>query len=641
MPIVRAVQTSLTSGELDPRLRKRTDVKHYYNGAAKIYNCLVHPQGGAFSRWGLRYNLTLPEKVRFHGFKFNESQSYLLAFGNNTLRVYMNGVLQATIATPYTSDQLPYLRFAQSFDYLIIFHQSVQTRSLVRGGSHTSWTMSTVTWDYIPKYGWSTTRTNPATTVTPSAKSGNISLTAGSGVFMSTDVGGYVTGNGGEARVTKYVSATVVLATVTVAFVDTSAITSGNWEIERGYEDAWSATRGWPRCGTFHRGRLIVAGTTQLPTTWWASGVNDYFNFDLGSALDDDAIDYPIQDNEVNTITDVVSAGHLQLFTTGGPFYVPESDSAALTPSNVKCYKQDNKPIGNVAPLFVDGATVWYQKDTSLMREFLWSELDQKYNSGNLTLLSSHLINDPVQMSYEPPKGDRDSDLVYVVNGDGTWAVFNSLRAQEISAWVGHGTQNGKIISVYTDNGVTYAEIERTVNGSTVYYMEQFVESLLVDCSKQVTSATNTTTWTGLSHLEGETVHVFVDGYYDGERTVSGGTITTDTAGKVMEAGYDISPKVKLLPPEKELADGTLVGRKKRIFNVNVELNDTTGLTVNGKTVKFRKFGDNLFDEPLQPYTGSKSLSLLGYNKDPDLEFGTPYPSKFHIVSVVQKVKVS
>ncbi len=33
MPRLRSLQTNFTSGELDPLLRGRIDVKHYYNGA--------------------------------------------------------------------------------------------------------------------------------------------------------------------------------------------------------------------------------------------------------------------------------------------------------------------------------------------------------------------------------------------------------------------------------------------------------------------------------------------------------------------------------------------------------------------------------------------------------------------------------
>ncbi len=53
--MLRKIQTNFTSGELDPLVAGRHDVKHYYNGAEKLRNVLVLPQGGAKLRPGLEY----------------------------------------------------------------------------------------------------------------------------------------------------------------------------------------------------------------------------------------------------------------------------------------------------------------------------------------------------------------------------------------------------------------------------------------------------------------------------------------------------------------------------------------------------------------------------------------------------------
>ena len=59
MPVVSRIQNGWTSGELDPKLRARTDVASYYSGAAKIRNALVIPQGAVKRRPGLEYLTTL------------------------------------------------------------------------------------------------------------------------------------------------------------------------------------------------------------------------------------------------------------------------------------------------------------------------------------------------------------------------------------------------------------------------------------------------------------------------------------------------------------------------------------------------------------------------------------------------------
>jgi hypothetical protein len=51
----RTLKNTYTSGEQDPSLALREDIKHYYNGADKLRNVIVRPQGGVDRRWGTRF----------------------------------------------------------------------------------------------------------------------------------------------------------------------------------------------------------------------------------------------------------------------------------------------------------------------------------------------------------------------------------------------------------------------------------------------------------------------------------------------------------------------------------------------------------------------------------------------------------
>ena len=75
-----------------------------------------------------------------------------------------------------------------------------------------------------------------ATTLTPSATTGNITLTLGAGAFTASDVGKTITGNGGVAVLTNADGS----ATVTTAFNDTSAIASGDWSMRAAVFDGGS-----------------------------------------------------------------------------------------------------------------------------------------------------------------------------------------------------------------------------------------------------------------------------------------------------------------------------------------------------------------------------------------------------------------
>jgi len=161
MARVNISQTQFTSGELDPRLAARHDYDGYYKGAETLENVICLGQGGVKRRGGMKYIDTLTDTaVRFVTFEFNITQTYLLVFANAKMYVYKDGVKQTNlnssgndyIATPYNATQIGEIGVTQSADTLIVCHHSHAPRKIVRGGSHTTWTLSTITFPYYPTF---------------------------------------------------------------------------------------------------------------------------------------------------------------------------------------------------------------------------------------------------------------------------------------------------------------------------------------------------------------------------------------------------------------------------------------------------------------------------------------------------------
>jgi len=105
------LQTNFTAGELSPLLRAREDIQKYFNGAEKLENFIVKPQGGAFRRSGTQMILETKDtdivgwnsssaKVRLVEFEFSTTQAYILELGNLYARVYkQSGVVTSTNET--------------------------------------------------------------------------------------------------------------------------------------------------------------------------------------------------------------------------------------------------------------------------------------------------------------------------------------------------------------------------------------------------------------------------------------------------------------------------------------------------------------------------------------------------------------
>ena len=121
-----------------------------------------------------------------------------------------------------------------------------------------------------------------------------------------------------------------------IPFYDTTVIPSGSWDLETGYEDAWSTTKGYPKSGAFHEGRLYIGGSKSLPANVWGSRVGQFFNFDPGQALDDEGLSFTIQDDQVANVINTVSQRNLIFLTGNAEYFVPKSVESPLTPSNFR-----------------------------------------------------------------------------------------------------------------------------------------------------------------------------------------------------------------------------------------------------------------------------------------------------------------
>lgn len=90
----RVIHNNFTAGELTARLRGRTDLAKYFNGADVLTNFLIYPQGGVTRRPGTRFVAEVKDSTKksvIISFTFSVTQSYALEFGNLSMRVYRNG----------------------------------------------------------------------------------------------------------------------------------------------------------------------------------------------------------------------------------------------------------------------------------------------------------------------------------------------------------------------------------------------------------------------------------------------------------------------------------------------------------------------------------------------------------------------
>ena len=656
MSRVIAIQNSFTSGELDPKLLSRTDIKQYESGLTTALNVVVLPQGGVKRRPGLKYITELggsPENgIRLVPFEFSTSDAYLLAFTHNRMAVIKNGVLQTNIAgsgnnfltTTITSAMLTKMCWTQSADTLITVQEDMAPKKITRT-SDTAWTIADVTFDFNPQYAPSFTivDTSGSGTLTPSAVSGNITLTASSGsVFTSAHVNQFINvigGNSfGRARIVERTSGTVVKAHVEIPFFNTDAIDNANWELETGYVDTFSSSRGFPRSACFHQGRLYFGGSKSRPSTIFASRVNEFFNFNPGEGNADDAFVATLDTSQLNAIVDIISANYLQIFTTGGEFFAPQEFSDPLTPTNfIAKLQSSHGSKESIRVQNVAGNTLFIQRQGKALNEFLYSSGEDAYTSTQISLLSSHLLNNPTDMSIRKTTSTDEGDRLNIVNGtDGSMAVYTLLRDQNIVA-ASKFTTDGTFLNIATVVSDQYVAVKRVINSANKYYIELFNEDVTLDSSLTGGGAANVSS----GHLNTKTVKVIGDGVMQADVTAGASTITfATTTTSSFEVGLDYTITVKTLPIEPGIQGyASLKGFKKRVLEVNAFLNETQNLTINSNTIPIRTLGTDNLDVGVPEFTGTKTLhGILGYSLTGQIEIGQSAPLKLHLLGMDYKV---
>ena len=188
------ILTNQTAGEMTPLLAGRVDLAKYHNSGEIVRNFLIRTQGPLNFRPGTEFIAGAKhddKRCRLIDFQFSTTQSYILEFGHEYIRFYMNkgqildGPAPYEIVSPYQEADLRGLAVIQSADVMYICHPNHAVRQLSRTG-HTAWILT----EFAMVDGPYLEANAAGSTITPSAATGNITLT------VSALLGGEKVGNG-------------------------------------------------------------------------------------------------------------------------------------------------------------------------------------------------------------------------------------------------------------------------------------------------------------------------------------------------------------------------------------------------------------------------------------------------------------
>lgn len=749
-----AIQPAFTGGEISKDVASRVDLDKYQLALLQAENATIRPYGAVRKRPGLIYCGAAKYPGRraiLRRFEFSVSISYLLEIGHNYIRVWRDGTyLGVELTTPYTESDLDKLRFVQSVDVLYICSGSYPVKKLLRY-AESDWRIEDVAWT-MPAYA--DVNMDEDLTITPSATTGTITLTAASDLFDSSQVGDTIkieqrvdsasasltqNTNGGIKTLTSdtitvgetwkiithgtwggtvYVDisyddgetwealrsyhgesdynptetgdveepclarirATVTSGTLTatlssypythtgyVKITSVESATSATAEVTKAlgnttatddwYWCAWNATDGYPICATFFQDRLVLGGSAAFPQRVWMSKSGDYENFGVdkedGTVTDDSSISADLLSQQSYTINHLDCGTDLVVMTEGNLWTI--SGAETVTPSSMTPRLQENYGSNDVVPMRVGSRIVYIQRRGSIIRDTGYSYDTDSYVGQDLTLLAKHLIKDR-EITGAAYAQEPDSVLYFVTDAGGL-ICLTYVPEQKVYGW-SHFVTDGAFDAVCSiasgNNDVVYAVVKRTVNGSTVRYIERFdldrsesteqQDYTMMDSAKIYALKTPSASLTGLNHLEGKTVCVMGDGYLYDDATVSNGRITLPEKCSNIVVGLPYTMILEQPNWDAGATDtGTVQGRKKQIGGATLRLTNSFGGTL-GPDAEHQnpiiydanrmELGDSVL------YTGDKRVNLaiggFNYNGRTYLIHEEPYP--FSLSAIIREV---
>lgn len=567
------IHHSFQSGEISPRLWRRDDLGQHRTGMSLCENFIPVPHGGLFYRLGLNYERQAINNSRSRLRSFRDGDvDVLVEISEGQIRV--DGLL---FAAPYIEADLPEIQFAQdNRRRMFMFHGNHPVQLLER--TQTGWEYAPAQFFGLPVYSYNDDL-SPLDATLGGVRTMDFSALVAGDVFVFNVNGtdsNPVTFTTNESQlkfrieqvisdelrepeigVTSGVEVSGTLPNLTLNLVNDFAAYDAGQIVPGiggpvmagggiagtapGPEPVWSASRGYPRCGAFFGQRLVMGGTESLPNSLWASRVGEPLDLATGPNTSD-PLQFEVNSEQPIEIRWIASRNTLAFGTSGGDFILSGQLTSTL---DFQIQQQNSKPSALRQPVKIGSSVVYLQEGRQKLRSLSFFEASGTWESVNLSFISEHLLQVPVNdMAWcESPDG-----FLWLCRDDGLMLSFTYSPTQNIGAWARHKTEGNafSMACVSTNDGDSLHVQVRRNGRENIEYMPRSTASYTStewDGEKidyiptrdldsfldgSVTVLGSDAVITGLDHLNNQTVSVVVDEALHPDRTVSGGSITLD-----------------------------------------------------------------------------------------------------------------
>ena len=289
------------------------------------------------------------------------------------------------------------------------------------------------------------------------------------------------------------------------------------------HENDFVGTGNYPGAVSYFEQRRVFAGTNNAPQNIWMTKSGTESNMSFGLPIrDDDRIEFRVAAREANTIRHIVPLTNLLMLTGSAEWRITSVNSDAITPSSISVKPQSYVGSNNAQPVIVNNSLVYTAARGGHVRELGYNWQANGFVTGDLSLRAPHLFDNLEIKDMGLSKAPLP--IVWMVSSNGKLLGLTYVPEQAIGAWHQHDT-DGTFESVACvsegNDDVLYAVIKRTVNGSSVRYIERMGtrlyatqrDSFFVDAGStydgtNTNTAQNVTISGGTNYTKGESVTI-------------------------------------------------------------------------------------------------------------------------------------
>nr|VFK58886.1 MAG: hypothetical protein BECKUNK1418G_GA0071005_100535 [Candidatus Kentron sp. UNK]VFK68614.1 MAG: hypothetical protein BECKUNK1418H_GA0071006_100435 [Candidatus Kentron sp. UNK] len=410
--------------------------------------------------------------------------------------------------------------------------------------------------------------------------------------------------------------------------------------------DPFTGAGHYPRAVRFHKGRLWFGGAGQRPRTLWASQSKAPFDMTTG-AEDEKALIFTLL--EQNPILWLASGRDLALGTLGNE-QVITGDDGLITATNIDVSRHTSHGSSRVSPVQYNNQILFVDRSTRQLRAFAYDYANiDGYRGPDISLWGEHLLRTGVAglaLAAKP------TPTLWLHDEDGRLRALTYEPEQDVLAWHDHPLGgDGRVESMTTTpfgrSDRLYLATRREFEGQTIRALEYLEDgewdgienAFYVDAGLSYAGDASAT-FSGLSHLEGQTVSILADGIPHRPLVVQGGAVTLDHPAATCHIGLGYESIIETLPLEIQTKAGTAQGARKSWRDISVRLLESMGGTVNGQEILYRTPGDNM-DQAIPPFSGDKEIDDLGWDDEGTVTIQQTGPLPMTVQSIFGKVKMA